>query len=228
MDLKIGHVYKLDRTRFYSGIGDINALVFKVRVLAFDQFEVIVDVIPNGEVDWSYNKKDQKQLWFGKFSMRYFDEDAIEIGYAEFRKELAEYYHTNLLFRISRLRNLSWNDNNFDSPQSLNEYLLPNTSAEWKDQKIQSAKLYLTPTTKSGSYKPSILIESMNGENFGSAELLWKASQLQRTSFSGKSDGVGIFRAGSKGAVPVYYISDYLGGNKYLKDFEESGINTNV
>ena len=228
MELKIGGIYRLDRTRFYSGHGDKEMLIFTERVLFYDQFEVFTDIIYKSESDWSLNKKHKTRLWFGKSSMRPFDEDAMEIGFAEFSNELRQYYRTDLLMRISRIKSVSWNDNMFSQMGMLKEYIAINTSEEWQNQRLACPSVYLIPSGNSGGFKSPILVEADNKEFFTSTEILWKASQLQRKHFTATSLGAGVFRSGTKNGIPVFYLEDYFGGGDYLKEFEESGVGTNV
>ena len=228
MELKIGGIYRLDRTRFYSGYGNINQLIFTLRVMAYDKYEVFVDVIHRGEHNWSMNQKYNRLVWFGKFSMKSFEEDAVEIGFAEFTEELKEFYSQDLPIRISRLKNCSWTDSLFESRITLNEYIQKNTSEQWRNLTLDLSKAILVSSKGSSTFGKQEVITADNGNYFTATELLWKASQIQRQVIKKESPGVGLFRGGTKKGLPFYYMGDYLGYSRYLKDLEESGVDTDI
>jgi hypothetical protein len=230
MDLKIGGIYFFDRTRFYAGIGSKDMYLFNFRVLDYDDYIVILDVIYPSESDWSLNKKNKGMVWFGQLNKDFFDEEGIENGFSEFDDELRRYYcmGMGLLIRISRIKGLSWDNPIFDSYDSLSKFTSANMSSEWHNQKIDRNKIYLVSKKKGDGYSSPKLIESANNLNFSALEILWNVSILQRENYSKNFNGVGVFRAGSKNGIPVYCIDDYFGGNAYLKNYEEKGINTNV
>jgi hypothetical protein len=166
--------------------------------------------------------------YFSPMARFWFEESALLLGESAFSDENAKCYRFDLRYSIGRLKTLAWNSDYFDNRSLLEEYINSSQSASWSSQIIDTDKVHLTALSKAGTPKNTVLVHAANGKYFTSIELLWLSAQLQRTTYSYQSNGVGIYRSGSKAGVPTYYIGEFVDRAGVLKHYESIGIDTNA
>ena len=225
IELQIGGVYRLDKRRFYHGFGPIELWDTVERVMCYDSFEVIVDTeYHEGKRDWFMDEPDKKLFYFGRRPANYFESDCEQIDFSPVSVEAIEFYRLDLPLRISRIKELSWFDPVFESEQLLKDFINKNTSKQWQNQRIDSKELFIETGE---SALGGVLFKADNNRYFTATEMLVKGRQFIRPKHK-NYHGVGIFRSGTKGGIPVYYVGEYYDRAGILKKYEDAGIETNM
>src|SRR5215472_2226017 len=74
------------------------------------------------------------------------------------------------------------------------------------DVALDAPQVFLTPFAPDGRPKQDVKIQALNARNFSSIELLWRAYEAQAPHHRKSINGIGIYRAGFKKRVPVFYL----------------------
>lgn len=228
MEIKSGDFFELDRSRLNTDDLLPDDYYFsKFRVLFYDQFELFVDMIMRGSEEFELSGKFRGQRIFAKIGQLELQRYGTQIGHRAIPLDWLQHIHYDLLLRISRLKTIDWDSEVFNSKTDFDSWLKENSSIEWKKETINTGKIYLKAVTKRDSWKKPELIFADNDTYFTAAELLWKASVLQDR-VNTKNNGVGIYRSGSKGNIPMFYIGGFLDRANFLNKFEEIGMETGL
>lgn len=222
-----GEIYLIDTTSTYKGYGEKELFITTERVVFFDEFWVFVDLRYDGE-RWEMDKLRRGLVYFAPRGRNWFDSSPLKLGFSEVSEELHRWFCTDLILRIGRDKALSWNSSVFENRNSLEQHLSRTQTDYWLSETIKAEKIYLIPYGKGGTPKPPVLIHAENGKEFSTAEIVWEASVIQREVYMYASNGIGIFRAGSKGGVATYYIGEFFDRAGILKYYEDNGIDTSA
>ncbi len=80
----------------------------------------------------------------------------------------------------------------------------------FSDDIVQADKLVLIPYGNKGGLKKGSVVTATNSKYFESAELIWKAKELQEAINNHVSNGIGLYRMGFEKGFPSYYIGEYI------------------
>lgn len=228
MEMKIGDFFELDRSRLNTDDLLPDDYYFsKFRVLFFDKFELFVDMIMRGTNDFELDGKFRGQRTFARIGQLELQQYGSKIGHKPILIDWLEHISFDLLLRISRIKSIDWDNPIFENKRDFDNWIEQNMSKLWNAERIETPEIYLESTTKRDSWRKPELVNADNGKYFTAVELLWKASLLQGR-VKTKHNGVGIYRSGSKGNIPVFYIGGFLDRAGILKKVEEKGIDTGL
>lgn len=216
-EIKSSEIYLLDYTENYRGYGEIELFAETLRVIFFKEKWVFCD--SKYDEKWELDKMRKGICYFAPTSRYWFSEKSLNVGFSEVSAELNKWFRTDLIIYIGRLKELSWNSSIFDDRNLFNNYLNQNQDDIWLSEKIDTDKIYLVGRGKYDGPKKPVLIEADDKKTFFCSEILWKAALIQREAYNYKSNGVGIFRSGSKDGIPTYYIGEYFDRAGILKRF---------
>jgi hypothetical protein len=222
-----GEIYLIDASRNNRGGPHPELMITMRRAIFFDDFWVFVDLRYDDE-RWEMDKMRKGLVYFGPTGRYWFDESPLQLGFSEVSPQLKSWFRTDLILRISRIRDIGWNDPVFQQRDKLNYYLNLTQSPKWLSQTIDAEQIYLVAHGRGDGTRPPVLITAENRKFFTAIEVLWNAAQIQLKVYSYPSKGVGVFRSGSKGGIAVYYIGQYLDRAGILEYYESQGIDTNV
>lgn len=230
MKLQMGEIYEINYgillPKSLNHLSPISNV--KKKILYFDDFEVFSEGIFPDEKEWVLNKTMPSTYTATRSSMKVYEEKATKIGFEPLPEKVIDILKPHLLLRIGRLKNISWNSEVFESFDRFSKFIDENTSEVWRNQIIDTDRIYLDPfAVKNKNYNEE-LIEAHNGKYFSVKEILWKANEVQAERSNFKTDGIGIFRSNFKKKIPVYYIGEYYDEALILKEYEDEGIDTNV
>jgi hypothetical protein len=113
----------------------------------------------------------------------------------------------DLPISIARIKELSWTQSILHNEEEVSSFLRKSNGAILQE-KMDSSRIMLMPFSSKGGPKPAKLITAKNGKYFTAVELLVKANAIRAMVNDTTSIGVGIFRAGIKSKLPLYYIGD--------------------
>lgn len=212
-------MYLTDNTSGYQ-----NGLKIHERIICYDNFEVMCDSKKIDCIEWQLDKNTIKNCIFNRSSRLSFDRWSTCIGYIPYSDRRALILRTDLPLRFGRLKGWSWGDKIFLKEGLINAYL---QGFLYPETLILARQIYLIGINKRGMPQSPVLLTARNGEFFTVAEVLVQANIIQTNislNMKYKSDGVGIYRCGIKGAIPSYFIWEYYDMANILSSYEEIGI----
>ena len=190
--LKLGGVYNWS--------GNIN------RVIGFDEIEVFYDSLWTHNNSWTFSGNFKKMCYFYRTSSSLFAEQSIQTDFLPLTEEEENAFRPDLVIRLGRIKELSWNNIKATDLNSFTKGLNPDVQKE----KLQTNKIVLIPYGNKGGLKKGTIISADNSEYFECAELLWKAKTVQEAVSNQLSNGIGLYRLGFEKGLPSYYIGEYV------------------
>lgn len=185
--MKLGEIYKA------AWDGSI------MRVIGFDEFEVLYDGFWEHDSSWAFASNMKKKCSFYRTSRNVFSEKAKLIEFNELTEEEFNVFRPDLTIRTCRLESASWTDGNFNF-EDFNSNM----------ETIKTEKIWLYPFGPKGGFKKGELITASNNKEFTISELLTSAKRIQESVNPNQSNGIGIYRTGIQKQIPSYYIGEYI------------------
>lgn len=179
----LGVVFEIDRSPYL------------LRVIAFDEVEVMYDVWWPHAGAWSMARLLGTFTYY-RLSRQYFDTHARYVRTDPLSEKELQVHRPDLPFAVARHLEVSWYEPSWQGQDFGRTPVIPVNA------------LYLRPFGPRDSAKPSILLTADDGVAFTEAELLDKAKALQ-TPFIGDvrlTEGVGLYRDGFRKRLPSYYL----------------------
>lgn len=173
-----------------------------VRVIGFDDIEVFYDAFWPHNNSWTFSGNFKKKCYFYRASRSIFEARSIHLDFMPLTEQENEAFRPDLLIRVGRTRELSWNNFNLSTLLTLN-------NKDFLQQRIYTNKIVLIPYGNEGRLKKGKEVIADNGNYFDCEELIWKANEIQGSINLQKSDGIGIYRIGFENRLPSYYIGGY-------------------
>lgn len=213
MKLEIGGVY-----HFESLKEDKYTTSFDLRILCIDEYSTLSIPIFSGFGISNYKLKGT--YYFSPTSNNFLEPRVKLLELKPFTLEEFNVYRPDLLLRLCRSKQLSWNDEIFSSKNNIENYIKEKEQKMYENDNLQIDKIYIEPYGKAGGTKSGVLIEADNGKYFTASELLFKANLIQSKVNPLRSNGVGIFRCGTRKSLPVFYIGEYYDLAEIMKEFD--------
>lgn len=178
--------------------GDVyetNWTSWPVRVVALDADVVMYDAW------WPHKNAWGMSNLLGSFSYyrlkrRYFEAHTRYLRSESLTEQELKVHRPELPFAFAQCNDLSW----YETWSSIN--------VASNGQILATPAIYIAPFGPRDSSKPSVLVQSENGEFFTEKELLALAKEIQSPYLGEKrlTNGVGIYRSGIKKRIPSYYL----------------------
>jgi hypothetical protein len=185
--MKLGEIYKANWD------GSV------MRVIGFDEHEVLYDGYWEHDNSWTFASNLKKKCSFYRTSRNIFDEKAKLIDFKELTNEEYDIFRPDLAIRTCRIKNASWSDSDFNLEGIDSNFEL-----------IKSGQIWLFPSGTNGSLKKGEIVKSSNNKEIGVSELLKSAKRIQESVNPRKSNGIGIYRTGIYKQIPSYYIGEFI------------------
>jgi hypothetical protein len=183
--LALGTVFTLDQ------------LPYELRVVAFDQAEVMYDMRWSQEVPWMMGKLTGMFAYF-RLPRDHFEAEARYLRMDPLSARELEVHRPELPFAVAQCAELSW----YEGWGDIGEF------AASHDAVLPVGAIFLSPFGPRDTGKPAVLLHADNGDFFTALELLRKAKVVQDPHIGNVrlNEGVGIYREGIKKRIPSYYI----------------------
>ena len=181
-----------------------------LRIIGFDDVEVFYDARwPDNT--WTFSDNLKKKGYFYRTPAKTFIKYTKKIDSLLLSIEELEVFRPDLPMRILRTKNLNWNDFVINDKDKFVDYIHESLGADSQNQIIKSNKVVLVSSGRKGGSKKGVAILADNSSYFTSAELIWKAKEIQESQNNEKSIGIGIYRLGFEKRTPSYSIGEYTG-----------------
>ena len=185
------------------------------RILLMDSIEVLYDIWWPHE--WSFSNLDSAGDYY-RISVSLLRGRSTVLRAEPLTDDELAIHRPDLPLRLLRSPSMQWSKNQYQSM----EHFLATHQAEIErlsipddDVALDAPQVFLTPFAPDGRPKQDVRIQALNKRNFSSIELLWRAYEAQAPHHRKSISGIGIYRAGFKRRVPVFYLwgSDDRAGN---------------
>ena len=205
------------------------------RILLMDQIQVLYDVWWSHAHEWGFSTLSSEGHYYclptkllrGRSTVLR-SEPLTDIERAIHRPDLP--------LRLLRSPSMQWSKNQYQNMSHFigaNQAHIEHLGISDDDVALDAPEVFLAPFGPSGGMKRGVRLKALNGRNFSSIELLWRAYAVQAPQHRTSTNGIGIYRAGFKSKAPVFYLwgSDDRAGHTALakgRDPLKSGGMTNA
>lgn len=178
------------------------------RILLMDQIEVLYDVWWSHAHEWGFSNLNRQGHYYRVSTNR------LRRGATVLRSEpLTDIeraiHRPDLPLRLLRSPSMQWSKDQYQSMAqfiSAHQADIEHLGISDDDVALDAAQVFLTPFGPGGRMKRDVRVKALNGRNFSSIELLWRAYEVQAPQHGPSTNGIGIYRAGFKSKVPVFYL----------------------
>lgn len=197
LELQVGGIYRNNMTNEIC------------RIIGFDEYTVHYDGYWELINKWTFSGNFKSVGVFHGALRKFFPERYRQIDYLPLTEEEHLMFRPDLPIALCLTNELSWNAFKIDNYNSFKEQISTFQNISFLKRTLQANKIVLLPYGKKGGTKSGKLISADNNQFFESAELIWKAKEIQETVNNEISNGIGFFRSGYEKRVPSYYIKQY-------------------
>jgi hypothetical protein len=195
------------------------------RILLMDQIQVLYDVWWSHAHEWGFSTLSGEGHYYclptgllrGRANVLR-SEPLTDIERAIHRPDLP--------LRLLRSSSMQWSK---DQYQNMSHFIgahqadIEHLGISDADVALDAPEVFLAPFGPGGRIKRGVRLKALNGRNFSSIELLWRAYEVQAPQHRTSTNGIGIYRAGFKSKAPVFYLwgSDDRAGHTALAEGRE-------
>jgi hypothetical protein len=195
------------------------------RILLMDQIQVLYDVWWSHAHEWGFSSLSGEGHYYclptsllrGRSTVLR-SEPLTDIERAIHRPDLP--------LRLLRSPSMQWSK---DQYQDMSHFIAAHQAdiellrISDDDVALDAPEVFLAPFGPGGRIKRGVRLKALNGRNFSSIELLWRAYAVQAPQHRTSTNGIGIYRAGFKSKAPVFYLwgSDDMAGHTALAEARE-------
>ena len=192
------------------------------RILLMDQIQVLYDVWWSHAHEWGFTTLSGEGHYYclptsllrGR-SIALRSEPLTDIERAIHRPDLP--------LRLLRSPSMQWSK---DQYQNMSHFIaahqadIEHLGISDDDVALAAPEVFLAPFGPGGRPKRGVRLKAWNGRHFTSIELLWRAYAVQAPQHRTSTNGIGIYRAGFKSKLPVFYLwgSDDRAGHTALAE----------
>lgn len=188
------------------------------RIIGLDNIEVFYDCLWLHDNSWTFSGNFKKKIYFYRTSSQLFAEKSRKQDHQPLTNDEKKFFRPDLLMRVGRIKDLSWNSFEQKNIQEFENYLNHSLKSEILKQKIETDEIVVLPFGQKGGIKKGEKLTANNGEFFTLPELIWKAKSVQESVNPDKSNGIGLYRIGFEIGLPSYYIGEYLDKAGLIKE----------
>jgi hypothetical protein len=187
-----------------------------IRVLAFDDVEVLYDSWLPHRQTWTFFKLRGKAVYY-RIPTAFVRAESTFLRMEPLTPTEFAFHRPDLPLRLCRFPNLQWTKDRYRSIESFAtaiKKLSPRIRIAAKGVALAIPAVVLKPFGPKGSSKRGRVIEPQNDAGFSALELSWLAHNLQAPYVNDWDKGVGIYRSGFELGIPSYYlwgVSDMAG-----------------
>ncbi|MGY6647409.1 hypothetical protein [Wenyingzhuangia sp. IMCC45574] len=200
-----------------GGIYELNWGAKIVRVISFDDYEVLYDIYWTHSKMWAFSSNITKKCYFHRLSTASFLSKSNRIDYLKLTDVEKKSFNPYVSIRACRVNNLSWDNKALSNPS----YIAKRFNIGQMEG-IDASKIWIYPFKCNNSFSCAKLIHADNQRSFSGVELLTKAYAIQNAVNPIKTEGIGIYRIGIQDGIPSYYIGEYYDIAGIMK--EEEGL----
>jgi hypothetical protein len=196
------------------------------RILLMDQIQVLYDIWWSHAHEWGFSTLSGEGHYYclptrllrGRSTVLR-SEPLTDIERAIHRPDLP--------LRLLRSPSMQWSR---DQYQNMSHFIgvhqadIEHLGISDDDMALDAPEVFLAPFGPGGGIKRGVRLKALNGRNFSSMELLWRAYEAQAPQHRTSTNGIGIYRAGFKSKAPVFYLwgSDDRAGHTALAEGRET------
>jgi hypothetical protein len=192
------------------------------RILLMDQIQVLYDVWWSHVHEWGFSRLSGEGHYY-----------CLPTGLLRGRSTVLRsqpltdieraIHRPDLPLRLLRSPSMQWSK---DQYQDMSHFIgahqadIEHLRISDDDVALDAPEVFLAPFGPSGRTKRGVRLKALNGRNFSSIELLWRAYAVQAPQHRTSTNGIGIYRAGFKSKAPVFYLwgSDDMAGHTALAE----------
>ena len=178
------------------------------RVLLMDHIEVLYDVCWPHTKEWGFSNRDGEGQYYRILTSVLQNRSTVLRAEPLTDVELAM-HRPDLPLRLLRSPSMQWSKNQYQNMEhfiATHQAEIERLSIPDDDVALDAPQVFLTPFAPDGRPKRGVKIQASNERNFSSIELLWRAYEAQAPHYRKSINGIGIYRAGFKKRVPVFYL----------------------
>jgi hypothetical protein len=192
------------------------------RILLMDQIQVLYDVWWSHAHEWGFSTLSGEGHYYclptgllrGRSTVLR-SEPLTDIERAIHRPDLP--------LRLLRSPSMQWSK---DQYQDMSRFIaahqadIEHLRISDDDVALDAPEVFLAPFGPGGRIKRGVRLKALNGRNFSSIELLWRAYAVQAPQLRTSTNGIGIYRAGFKSKAPAFYLwgADDMAGHTALAE----------
>lgn len=180
----------------------------ELRILLMDQIQVLYDVWWSHAQEWGFSTLSGQGHYYcvptgllrGRSTVLR-TEPLTDIERAIHRPDLP--------LRLLRSPSMQWSKDQYqDMPRFIAAHQadIEQLGISDDDVALDAPEVFLAPFAPGGRIKQGTRLKALNGRNFSSIELLWRAYAVQAPHLRTSPNGIGIYRAGFKSKAPVFYL----------------------
>lgn len=139
------------------------------------------------------------------------------VGHVPLNENEISVLRPDLPLRMGRHTELSWAD-----VSQMRDYSKLLDYGQQYHQKLNIVSLFLEAFGPKGGLKYGKEIRAANNKALTVAEVIWKASQMQREIYHSREPGIGIYRIGIQNKKPLFYLWGYHDIPESTKRYEEN------
>ena len=192
------------------------------RILLMDEIQVLYDVWWSHAHEWGFSTLSSEGHYYclptkllrGRSTVLR-SEPLTDIERAIHRPDLP--------LRLLRSPSMQWSKDQYQDMSHFvgaNQAHVEHLGISDDDVALDAPEVFLAPFGPSGRMKRGVRLKALNGRNFSSIELLWRAYAVQAPQHRVSTNGIGIYRSGFKSKAPVFYLwgSDDRAGHTALAE----------
>ena len=178
------------------------------RILLMDDVEALYDVYWSPTIGWGFSNLDGEGDYY-RISPDILRSRSTALRVDPLTDVERAVHRPDLPLRVLRSPSMQWSKNQY---QSMSHFIamhrpeIEQLGLSDDDVVLDAPQVFLTPFAPDGGPKRDVRIEALNERNFSSIELLWRAYETQALHHRKSTSGIGIYRAGFKARLPVFYL----------------------